>query len=182
MKGKYKIRFFIVIAVSIFTAIVAYIAFRGNYLETLEIGENYITVFWQNIKYTSIALIINFAIVYIAVYMTNINIKKGLQEFFNQEKKQIPKLLNKSIAFISAIAVSSITTKYILEKAMLCFNSAQFGVQDPIFNTDIGYFVFQKPFIELIVWYFIILFIVLIIYTLAYYIISFNMFFQRRNR
>ena len=178
MKGKYKTRFFIVIAVAIFTIIVAYMAFRGNYLETMEIGKNYITVFWQNIKYMSITLIINFSIIYIAVYTVNLSIKRGLQKFFDQEKKQMPKLLNKSIAFISAIVVSSITTSYILEKAMLCFNSAQFGMQDPIFNTDIGYFVFQKPFIELVIWYFIILFVALTVYTVAYYIISFNIFFN----
>ena len=178
MKGKYKTRFLIVIAVTILATIVAYIAFRGNYLEIKEIGENYINVFWQNIKYISIALIINFSIIYLATYITNLNIKKGLKEFFDQEKKQMPKLPNKSIAFVSAILVCSFTTGYILEKAMLCFNSAQFGVQDPIFNTDIGYFVFQKPFIELIVWYFIILCVALIVYTVAYYIISFNMFFS----
>ena len=178
MKENYKTRFIIVTAVAIFATIIAYIAFRGNYLETLEIGENYISVFWQNIKYTTIALIINFVIIYLAVYITNLNIKNGLQVFFEQEKKQVPKLLNKSIAFISAILVSIFTTTYIMEKAMLCFNSTQFGMQEPIFNTDIGYFVFQKPFIELLVWYFIILFVALTVYTATYYIISFNMFFN----
>ena len=178
MKGKYKTRFFIVIFVAMFATIVTYIVFRGNYLETMEIGQNYIDVFWQNIKYTLITLIINFLAIYISVYLVNLNIKKGLKEFFDQEKKLMPKLLNKSIAFISAILVSSITTNYILEKAMLFFNSAQFGIQDPIFNTDIGYFVFQKPFIELMAWYFIILFVVLTVYTITYYIISFNIFFN----
>ena len=60
---------------------------------------------------------------------------------------------------------------------MLCFNSAQFGVQDPILGLDIGYYVFQKPFIELTIWYFMILIGLLTIYTIAYYIITFNIFF-----
>ena len=178
MKKKIKTRFLIVMAVAVLTIIVAYIAFRGNYLETMEIGENYISIFWQNIKYMSIALSINFAIIYTITYITNLKIKKGLKEFFDQEKKQMPKLLNKSIAFIGAILVSSVTSSYILEKAMLCFNNASFGTQDPIFGLDIGYFVFQRPFIELVVWYFIILFVALTIYTVAYYIITFNMFFN----
>ena len=181
-KKKSKTRFFIVLAVAVFAIIVGYIVFRGTYLEIMEIGENYINVFWQNIKYKGLALVINFVLIYSMIYITNTKIKKGLKEFFDQEKKEMPKLLNKSIAFISAIVISSLTSNFILEKAMLCFNSAGFGTQDPIFGLDIGYFVFQKPFIELAIWYFIIAMAALLIYTVAYYIISFNMFFDGVDR
>ena len=50
MKGKIRTRFFVVLIVAIIAAVAAYIAFRGTYLETKEIGENYINVFWQNIR------------------------------------------------------------------------------------------------------------------------------------
>ena len=182
IKKKSKIRLFIVLAVAVLTSIIAYIIYRGTYLEIMEIGENYISVFWQDVKYTSIALFINFAIAYLMIYITNVKIKRGLKQFFDQENKQMPKLLNKSIAFISAIIISSVTSNFILEKAMLCFNSAQFGMQDPIFGLDIGYFIFQKPFIELVIWYFLIAMIVLLIYTVAYYIVTFNMFFDGVDR
>lgn len=182
IKKKSKTRFFIVLAVAIITLIIGYILFRGTYLEIMEIGENYINVFWQNIKYKLVALVINFVLIYSMIYITNTKIKKGLKEFFDQEKRQMPKLLNKSIAFISAIVISSLTTNFILEKAMLCFNSAGFGSQDPIFGLDIGYFVFQKPFIELTIWYFIISMVALLIYTAIYYIASFNMFFDGIDR
>ena len=182
LKGKFRTRVYIVTAFAILMLIIAYIAFRGTYLETVGIGEKYVSVFWQNIKYMTFALIINFLIIYCAIYVTNINIKKGLKEFFDEEKKEMPKLLNKSIAFIAGILISCFTSGFILEKAMLCFNSAQFGMQDPIFNLDIGYFIFQRPFIELAVWYFIVLFVALIIYTVAYYIITFNMFFDGIDR
>ena len=182
IKKKSKTRFFIVLAVAIITLIIGYILFRGTYLEIMEIGENYINVFWQNIKYKLVSLVINFVLIYSMIYITNTKIKKGLKEFFDQEKRQMPKLLNKSIAFISAIVISSLTTNFILEKAMLCFNSAGFGSQDPIFGLDIGYFVFQKPFIELTIWYFIISMVALLIYTAIYYIASFNMFFDGIDR
>ena len=182
IKKKSKTRFFIVLAVGLITLIIGYIVFRGTYLEIMEIGENYINVFWQNIKYKGLALVINFVLIYSMIYITNIKIKKGLKEFFDQEKKEMPKLLNKSIAFISAIVISSVTSNFILEKAMLCFNSAGFGTQDPIFGLDIGYFVFQKPFIELAIWYFIIAMVALLTYTVVYYITSFNMFFDGVDR
>ena len=179
---KSKKRFFIVIAVAFIALIVAYVMFRGTYLETLEIGEKYITAFWQNIKYAAITVIINFGIIYFMFYITNIRIKNGLKEFFDQENKEMPKLLNKSISFIIAIIVSAATSSFIMEKLLLCFNSAQFGIQDPIFGMDIGYFVFQKPFIELIIWYFMAIMVALLIYMAIYYIVSFNMFFDGVDR
>lgn len=179
---KSKKRFFIVIAVAFIAFIVAYVMFRGTYLETLEIGEKYITAFWQNIKYAAITVIINFGIIYFMFYITNIRIRNGLKEFFDQENKEMPKLLNKSISFIIAIIVSAATSSFIMEKLLLCFNSAQFGIQDPIFGMDIGYFVFQKPFIELVIWYFMAIMVALLIYTAIYYIVSFNMFFDGVDR
>lgn len=177
-KIKNKKRLFAVLGVLLLAIIVAYILFRGSYLEMLEVGENYIEVYWQNIKYMALTFITNFSLIYIMIYTTNRNIKKGLKEFFEQENKKMPKFLNKSIAFISAIVISAFTSSLILKKAMLCFGSAQFGTNDPIFNIDIGYYIFQKPFIELVFWYFIILSIALLIYKAVYYITTFNLFFD----
>ena len=151
---KSKTRLFIVLIVALISSVIGYILFRGTYLETLEIGEKYITAFWQNVKYMTITLIVNFIIIYSMVYITNVRIKRALKEFFKQENKEMPKLLNKSIAFIVAVLVSAVTSNFIMQKLLLCFNSAQFGIKDPIFGFDIGYFVFQKPFIELTIWYF----------------------------
>ena len=179
---KSKKRMIIVSIVFVIALIVAYVLFRGTYLETIEIGEQYISVFWQNIKYTTITFIINFLTIYFMIYITNTKIKKGLKEFFVQENKEMPKLVNKSIAFVGALLISAITSNIILQKAMLCFNNAQFGMQDPIFGLDIGYFIFQKPFIELMLWYFGIAMIALLIYTVVYYIATFNIFFDGVDR
>ena len=182
VKKKVKKRIFIVLSVAIIAIIVAYVLFRGAYLEVVEIGEKYISVFWQNIKYMAITLILNFALIYFMVYITNIKIKKGLKEFFDQENKKMPKLINKSVAFVAGILVSAFTSNLVLEKAMLCFKSAQFGIQDPIFGLDIGYFVFQKPFIELVLCYFAIAVVSLLVYTVIYYITTFNLFFDGVDR
>lgn len=182
IKKQSKKRLFIVIIVALFTFVIGYILFRGEYLETLEIGENYINVFWKNIKYITMTLFINFITIYSMIYITNLKIKNGLKEFFIEEKKEMPKLVNKSIAFIFAIIISAFTSNMILQKAMICFNSTQFGIQDPVFGLDIGYFIFQKPFIEFMIWYFIIAVISLLIYTVIYYIAAFNMFFDGIDR
>lgn len=173
-----RIRMYLVIAVSIIALIIGIIMFRGTYLETLEIGEEYIGVFWQNVKHMTITLVINFAIIFTSIYITNRKMKTALKEFFNTENRKMPKLLNKSISFIAAVVISILTSGFIMEKAILCIKNAQFEIQDPIFGLDIGYFVFIKPFIELMLWYFIILFIALLIYMAIYYIATFNMFFD----
>ena len=94
----------------------------------------------------------------------------------------MPKLVNKSIAFISSIIISALTTNIMLKNFMLCFNSASFEIADPIFGYDISYFIFQKPFIEFMLIYILLLVVGLTIYTVIYYIISFNIFFYGVSR
>ena len=116
------------------------------------------------------------------IYLTNKKIKNNLIPFFKEEKKEMVKLPNKSIAFIFAIIISAFTSKMILNKALLCFNSTLFGSYDPILGYDIGYFMFQKPFIELIIWYLLIAVIALTVYSALYYIITFNVLFDGIDR
>lgn len=176
-----KRRNIIVPIVLVITIIISYILFRGSYLEYMEIGEQYIDSFWKNTQYVTIAFLVNFLIIYLMIYFTNKKIKKNLEIFFKEEKKEMVKLPNKSIAFISAIVISGITTNFLLNKAMLFFNSTLFGTNDPILGHDIGYYMFQKPFIELIIWYFLISIIALTIYGIFYYIITFNICFNGIN-
>ena len=74
----------LVIIACVISLIVAYVLFRGSYLETLEIGDNYINIFWQNIKYMSITLIINFFIIYTMIYLTTNKIKTTLKQKINR--------------------------------------------------------------------------------------------------
>lgn len=179
---KKKSRMYLVLLFLVLTAAVMYVIYRGNYLEILELGENYLPIFWRNIAYTSITFITNFLVLFILIYFTNRKIKKGLQPFFEEEKRKMPKILNKSLAFVLAIIVSGLTTSVLLDKVMLCFNSAGFGINDPVMNYDIGYFVFQKPFIEFILLYAMGIVVGLTIYAALYYIIAINHYFDGVNR
>lgn len=152
----------------------AYISYRVNYLQVLEIGEQYLSVFNTNNQYKVKMFLGCFIVLFLIVIMANFSIKKGLKPFFNDEKKEIPKLPNKSIAFIFAVIGSIIFTSTSLEKTMLFLNSTWFGTSDPVFGIDIGFFFFQKPFIELILSCVSTILILLIIYKIAYYIIVFN--------
>ena len=113
----------IVVLFSIVFIIIAYIMYRGNYLEYLEIGKNYIGAFTDQIKYRSITIIVSFIWIFGLMYFTNKRIQKGLKPFFSEENKEMPKLLNKSISFITAAIGSVITSNIFLQKTILFFNS-----------------------------------------------------------
>ena len=96
----------LVIVFILIFAITSYIQVRGSYLEYLELGENYLDVFYTNLRYGYTIMAINFVILFFVIYMTNRGIKKGLKTFFDKEKKEMPKLLNKSISLVISIIVS----------------------------------------------------------------------------
>lgn len=179
---KSKVRMYIVLAFIVLTVMIGYIIFRGEYLEILEIGEQYISIFWQNLNSIVLTFGINFALLFFAIYMNNRRIRKNMKVFFDEEKRETPKLPNKSIAFILSIIVSSISSKIMLNKYLLFMNSTSFEKTDPVFGYDIGYFMFQKPFIEFMLIYLLLLVIGITIYSAIYYIAAFNIYFEGISR
>ena len=93
---KNKKRVVLVIAFLILFAVYVAVNVRGEYLQTLEIGEQYVEVFKQNLKYKVSVIVVNFAVLYIATYITTRFIKRGLKKFFEEDKKEMQKLPNKS--------------------------------------------------------------------------------------
>lgn len=181
-KKQNKVRKTIVTIVLILAAIILYIIERGQCLEIKEIGENYLPIFWQNLRNISITAILNFIIVFTVIYISTSKIKDGLKTFFEDEKKAMPKLPQKSIAFIIATIVTIATSSYILQKALPCFYNTQFVATDPVFGLDIGYFVFIWPFLELITLYALVAIIAATVYMAIYYLIVFNVYFDGISR
>lgn len=151
---KSKIRMILVIAFIVLFLITTYIQTRGSYLEYKELGENYVQVFWTNMIYRYSIMLINFVVLFFLIYMTNRGIKKGLKVFFEEEKKEMPKLINKSIALVISIIASGFISEKMMQKIMLVKGNTSFGITDPIFNLDISYYVFQKPVLEMFTAYF----------------------------
>ena len=177
-KKKSKTRMILVIIFLLLFLLVSYISLRGNYLEYLELGEKYTNIFYANLSYKYGIMTINFVVLYFIIYFTNRGIKKGLKPFFEKEKKEMPKLPNKSLSLVISALVSFIVSSVFAEKIMLIMNGTAFGIQDPIFYLDISYYMFQKPVIETFIFYFIILLVGLSIYMALYYIIAFNRYFD----
>lgn len=177
-KSKSKLRMVLVIIFLLIFAGISYVQLRGSYLEYLELGEQYVSVFKTNLIYKYSIMIINFIFLYAVIYFTNKGIQKGLKPFFDKEKRPMPKLLNKSLALVISAVVSFVVSSAFMQKIMLIINGTSFGNQDPIFGLDIAYYMFQKPVIEMLLFYFVILFVGLSLYMALYYVIVFNRFFD----
>lgn len=178
---KIKTRVILVLAFIILMEIYAFVSYRGNYLETIEIGENFKQVFTQNLIYQYITIGVNFVVLFIIISITNHSIKKGLKAFFEDEKKVMPKLPNKSLAFIMSIIASVIFSYLFKEQIALFLNKAWFGINDPVFGADIGFYIFELPLFKMFIVYFTVVIIGLAIYMAIYYITIFNIYFDGIN-
>ena len=179
MKKKIRKRVIFVILFIIAFIIYSYINIRGEYLQILGIGEKYVEIFKHNLEQRMYVFVVSFAIIYLLTYITTVFIKKGLKKFFIEENKEMPKLPNKSISLAFAVIAGLIFSSVITEKAILAFNKTYFVETEPVFNLDIGYYVFQKPFIEAILYSFIIVMAIMCIYITAYYLLCFHKFFNK---
>lgn len=177
-KKSSKLRMILVIAFVFIFLVMTYIQTRGSYLEYLELGENYVQMFWTNMIYRYSIMAVNFVVLFFIIYMTNRGIKKGLKVFLDKEKKPMPKLINKSLALVIASIVSVILSGAMMQKIMLVKGNTSFGITDPIFNLDISYYIFQKPVLEMFAYYFLGIVIGITIYMTTYYIIAFNRYFD----
>lgn len=162
--------------------LITYISLRGQYLECEELGGQYIQNFWINTKYKYSIMGISFLVIGIVMLLTNIGIKRGLKPFFENEKKEMPKLPNKSIIFIVAVIGSIIISNNLVEKVLLFASNVSFQKADIIFGLDISYYMFIKPLIETIISYALKCLILISAYMAAYYIIVFNLYFEGIDR
>lgn len=177
-----KMRAIIVIAFIAIYVLGTYVSLRGQYLEYVELGEQYVQKFVTDIKYKYSIMGITFVLLSIIFYFTNRGIKKGLKPFFEQEKREVPKLPNKSITLIVAAIASVIISNHLLDKVLLFVSNASFGKSDIVFNLDISYYMFIKPLVETLINYFVSLMIAVSAYMAGYYIIVFNLYFKAVDR
>ncbi len=173
-KRNIAIRNIVVICIVLFVGIGLLIAFRAEYLNIKEIGEQYTDIFFKNVNNKLYLAGGIFVITYLVIYISNKLIKHGLKNFFDDEKKPMPKLPNKTLAIIGAIIAAIFGMVILNQKYTMFVNSAWFGKTDPIFNTDIAYYIFTLPFIQAVIFFAIAELIVIIIYTAFYYVIVMN--------
>jgi len=178
-KKRFNIRLVVVIVVLLVFSISAYISNRAEYLKIKEIDEKYTSVFMKNFYTKGGMFLIATVITYLVFYINNKIMKKGLKRFFEEENKTMPKLPNKSIAFIAGIIAGITSLKFLYTKYIVCVNAASFVIKDPIFKMDIGFYMFVLPFIKAVLIYCLVESLIMVIYTAIYYMITINVCFDK---
>ena len=140
------------ILVLICAALLLFTLFCGiyiNYMEYLEIGPQYTSVFWTDFLADALTFIISFLIIFLLLFVNFYIIKKNLfsiDVFFGNLKVLNKKIYTIILGSILSVGFAVFSSNSISGTVMPFFNSVSFGQLDPIFHADIGYYVFQRPF------------------------------------
>ena len=177
-KKKVSIKIIIVLAALIIFGLVTGITMRAEYLNFSGIGSKYISVFEQKVTNRSTVFGVTFILIYVLTYILNKFIKRGLKKFFDEEKKEMPKLPNKSLSLLLGLLGGIVASVMLADKLAIFTNAAQFGQYDPIFKADIGYYMFSLPFVQTLLVFLMEVFLGAIIYTALYYVITLNSHFE----
>ena len=171
-----RIIFFLILV--LFLGIGPLIGIYTDYLWFDMIG--YTSVFTTILQWKIITIIpgfiLAFAFLYINAKFAGNSISKILTEkniTYDKIESQVVLIVIAAFSFIFGLAFSS-NWRTIL----LYINSTSFGINDPILMNDIGFYVFQLPFIHMIRGVFLLLTIISLIMVLVLYIVRLEPIFR----
>ncbi|MBE7054433.1 MAG: UPF0182 family protein [Ruminococcaceae bacterium] len=157
--------------ISLFVLLAGFITFYTKIISVKELGDAYLNIFYTNLKVKIISHIISFVLIFSFFYISTRIIEKfekdrtGIVIDF-MDKKGI-KII---VSIVLAIFASSYVSETIYDTFLLFANRTDFNMQDPIFGKDIGYYIFTRPFLAALVNSILSVWFVVLIYTLAIYI------------
>ncbi len=141
-----KTALFVTIAI---LGILLYYVGKGffEYIKIREVGEAYTSVFFKNlftriaVQGTSFVIIFFILIISILFLRRNLSVTNVERGFFDSLK------LSLLISFLVALVLGGLMSENLTEKFLAFSHTQWFGKTDPVFGKDIGYFVFQRPFL-----------------------------------
>ncbi|MBR5155648.1 MAG: UPF0182 family protein [Clostridia bacterium] len=144
-----------------------------EYVEIREIGDNYTSVFIKNLVVRTLVQAVSFAGLFLAVFVSILFVRRNLAVLKIQRAMFERLSVSMLICVVVAIILSGIVSESFWEKLLMFSNSQWFGKVDPVFGKDIGYYIFQRPFLESVtqsafgVWFFVTAFILAIYWFLG---------------
>ncbi len=137
-----------------------------EYIEIREIGELYTGIFRKNLATKIAVQSISFLTLFLMVLLSVIFLRRNLAVLKVSRAMFEGLGVSAIICVAVAIILSGIVGESIWEKLLAFSNSQWFGKGDPVFGKDIGYYLFQRPFLKTItqsafgVWGFVTIFII----------------------
>ncbi len=135
----------LLIMLGIVVAITGY-NFYMEYIQIREIGQNFVSVFSKNLATKIVVQGISFLIVFLLIFLNFLHIRKNMLKTdisFSFLKKIFPIFI---LSFVFAFFASNYIKDAVYSRFLLFTNSMEWGITDPIFNQDLSYYVFIRPF------------------------------------
>ncbi len=139
-----------ILAVFVFVCVA--LLFSGiyvEYIEYLEIGQQYTNVFWIDFFVNTLTFIVLLLMFLLLIYANFYIVKKNLfaiDIYFSGIGVLNKKIYSIISGIIIAMIFSVISGNAASKTIMPFLNSISFGSVDPVFHNDIGYYIFQRPF------------------------------------
>ena len=132
----------VVLAFSLFSWYSLYM----EYIQVKEIGENFVNVFLTNF-YTQLITQFGCFVLVFLILLTNLFVVRKIMlradVSFSYLKNRFPLVV---LAFVFAFFASGYIKESLSDKFLLFSNSVWWGALDPVFNHDLSYYVFLRPF------------------------------------
>ena len=155
----------------------------GLYTDYLWFDSLQSTSVWTGVLYSKVGLAVLFMLIFFVLMLANLVMAQRLAPQFRPPGREEDALreihavlerrpglvrvgLSAFLALLFGAGVASRWNEWILFR-----NRVDFGVQDPQFDTDVGFYVFELPFLSFLTnWLFAALLVVLIVTTASHYL------------
>lgn len=125
--------------------------FLMEYWQIKEVGPNFTDIFITNLVSKAVTQGIGFVILFILLLINILLVKKlAISRIFSFElfNKKWPYVL---LSLVLAFMGSGVLGNDLYMKLLMALNGSEFGIADPLFNQDIGYYIFTRPFLITVV-------------------------------
>lgn len=146
-----KLAWWVVTAILLIFCISFCISLFYDYTEIKEIGEAYINILFTNLSLKIITQLLGFIILFILISCSIFILRRNLMLMGAESGILRKRLVFVVISFILSIMLSTIINSDLYTKLLMFLNPKWFGKSDPIFSRDIGYYVFQRPFLSSVI-------------------------------
>lgn len=172
--ARYAVRGLIILLGIVAAGLVGYTLFQSfiSYLEFKEIGSRYTSIFKTNMQ---IKLLIG-GIAFLLVFLIfGVNHHLMLRVIVRRDITMKPfskPLLTFFLSFVFAFFCGRLLSNEMYDSFLTALNATEFGYGDVLFNRDIGYYVFSRPFLQELISYISTIWLGLVCYTFLVYLIT----------
>lgn len=138
----------VIIAALIVFVLVYYVG-KGfiEYIQIREVGQQYTSVFLKNLFTRIVVQAISFISLFLGVILSILVIRRNLYVLNIERGFLNSKLISVLISLLCALLLGGLVSGSLSEKFLVFTNPQWFGKVDPVFGRDIGYYIFQRPFL-----------------------------------